>query len=102
MQNENRSGVRRFRAICNKFLKFTMCLYGLINRTVNVSDYVMSKGRILTEQRTGKNLEGSGRFHGEVTPGGFGGTEQNHKNPQLGSWMTQMRFQLVTPRKPVP
>ena len=38
-----------------------------------------SKGRIITEQGTGKNLEESGRFHRKVTPGDFGGTEINHK-----------------------
>ena len=65
MQNENRSGVRRVRAICSKF---TMSLYGLINRNVNVSAYVTSKGRIITEQGIGKNLEESGRFHSDVTP----------------------------------
>jgi len=45
-----------------------MSLYGLINRNVNVSAYVTSKGRIITEQGIGKNLEESGRFHSDVTP----------------------------------
>ena len=58
MQNEERSGARSFRAICSKF---TTCLYGLINRTVNVSAYVTSKGRIITGQGIGKNVEESGR-----------------------------------------
>jgi hypothetical protein len=80
VQNENRSGVRRFRAICSKFLNFTMCLYGLLSRTVNVSDCVTSKGRIITEQGTRKNLEESGRFHREVTHGDFGATEKTLKN----------------------
>lgn len=73
MQNENKSGVRRFRAMCSKF---TMCLYGLINRNVNVSAYVASKERIITEQGTGKNFEESGRFHSEVTHEDYGGTKK--------------------------
>ena len=75
MKNENRSGVRRFRAICSKFLKYMMCLCVLLSRTVNVSDYVTSKGRFVTEQGTRKSLEKSGRFHREVTPGDFRATE---------------------------
>jgi hypothetical protein len=66
-----------------------------------MSHYVTSKGRIITEQMIGENVEESGRFHNEVTPGDFRGTEINHKKPQLGSRISQMRFQLVTPRTPV-
>jgi len=56
VQNENRSGVRRFRAICSKFLKFTMCLYGLINEAVNVSDYVNVEGKDHYRTRDWKEL----------------------------------------------
>jgi hypothetical protein len=53
-----------------------MFLYGLINRNVNVSAYVASKERIITEQGTGKNFEDSGRFHSEVTHEDHGGTKK--------------------------
>ena len=56
-----------------------MRLYGLINRTVSVSDYVTSKIRIITEQGIGKNLEESGRLHREVTHGDYGGTGKKKK-----------------------